>query len=682
MKFLLLCYSHFRSTFFLITCLFWLCGLSSCSQTDSAAHNEIKKQLQITDSLIIAGKGDSAIALLQKLRTGIPASDPLICTYYYLLSGHNFNSPALMNKYADSAMVFFADQKTIEKYPNEYFQSVLTKGDACLKNKDYIGALKYYYKGQEILPAGICDNGNLASKIGVIYFAQKNYIMAARYQAKSYSRLGQCSDGITAQKLFFLKQGALNNTGFSFQKAGMPDSAIKYYLKDVALIDNTERTRQIDERYINSARLVVYDNLGGINLQQGNLQLAKSYLDKSTALDKGNMDGAGIPPLLKLAELNLKTGNYADIAGLFSKSRILLTLYPDENIDSELKWNRLYAQYLFKINEPAKAYHFLNTYLDLKEHEDKTYSDLYRLNIDSELKSLQQKQALVKLQEQDKIKRMYIVGFAIFVIFSVATILMISRILKRTKESRETVTKHNKELQRAMDELERVNKNYIRIMRVMAHDLRNPLSGITGLAAMLMIEDEFSEDSKNMLRLIETTGLHSMEMINELLKSGLADENEKLVKQRIDLNSLLYDSVELLQFKAREKNQTIAFEHDNKPLMAEVNHEKIWRVINNIIVNAIKFSHEGGIIKVGISGKESKILISIADNGIGISEEQKDIVFEMFTPAKKSGTNGEQPFGLGLSISKRIIELHGGRIWFESNMGKGTIFYVELPGLD
>lgn len=259
---------------------------------------------------------------------------------------------------------------------------------------------------------------------------------------------------------------------------------------------------------------------------------------------------------------------------------------------------------------------------------------------------------------------------------------MISRTLKDTKGNLHLLAQQNQQLQHTLEEVERTNKNYLRIMRVMAHDLRNPLSGITGLASMLMVEDEFSEDSKTMLKLIETTGLHSMEMINELLKSGLADEDERLVKQRLDLRALLYDSVELLQYRARDKKQQLVFETSDEPIMADINHEKIWRVINNLIVNAIKFSYTGDTIKVGIKEANHHILVYVADNGVGIPAGQEETIFEMFTPAKKTGTNGEQPFGLGLSISKRIIELHGGKIWFEPNASKGTIFYIELPAAE
>ncbi|HEY9197579.1 MAG TPA: ATP-binding protein [Mucilaginibacter sp.] len=73
------------------------------------------------------------------------------------------------------------------------------------------------------------------------------------------------------------------------------------------------------------------------------------------------------------------------------------------------------------------------------------------------------------------------------------------------------------------------------------------------------------------------------------------------------------------------------------------------------------------------------VLISVEDHGIGIPDEMKDKIFDMFTQAKRSGTAGEQAFGLGLAISKQIIEAHSGRIWFESLPGNGTTFYVELP---
>jgi signal transduction histidine kinase len=229
-----------------------------------------------------------------------------------------------------------------------------------------------------------------------------------------------------------------------------------------------------------------------------------------------------------------------------------------------------------------------------------------------------------------------------------------------------------------LQELEAANKNYMRVMRVMAHDLRNPLGGITGIAALLRQED-MGDEAKRMAQLIEATGNHSMEMINELLRSGLAEESEPIEVQRLDVSPILHDTVELLQFKAKEKKQELVFENSNGPVYANINQEKLWRVFNNVIVNAIKFTPGGGTIKVRLYENNRRAIITVEDNGIGIPENDKTKVFDMFTEAKKPGTGGEKPFGLGLSISKRIMSRHKGSIWFESTPGKGTIFYIELP---
>jgi two-component system sensor histidine kinase VicK len=116
-----------------------------------------------------------------------------------------------------------------------------------------------------------------------------------------------------------------------------------------------------------------------------------------------------------------------------------------------------------------------------------------------------------------------------------------------------------------------------------------------------------------------------------------------------------------------------------KPQKLLISREKIWRVISNLISNAIKFSPNGAIINLKITGDNDAIKIAVADNGIGIPDNIKDLVFNKFTSAKRPGTAGEKSFGLGLSICRQIIENHDGEIWFESNTDNGTTFYISLP---
>ncbi|MEO6633921.1 MAG: HAMP domain-containing sensor histidine kinase, partial [Mucilaginibacter sp.] len=170
---------------------------------------------------------------------------------------------------------------------------------------------------------------------------------------------------------------------------------------------------------------------------------------------------------------------------------------------------------------------------------------------------------------------------------------------------------------------------------------------------------------------------NSIELINEILE---ATNNKKttLTKEPADVNSIISNSVELLRFKAAEKNQEIKTLLLDKPMELLLNREKIWRVISNLISNAIKFSPDNSSIWVAIHATEDGVQICVTDNGIGIPDDLKDKVFNMFTEAKRAGTAGEKSFGLGLSICRQIIESHDGKIWFENNPGGGTKFCISL----
>lgn len=653
--------------------------LLGCSKKHNTSDANIRQQILSADSLYFNNSTPAAKHQLTKLRAKLSFTTPAISLYYYLMATHYNTRADQINLYADSALMFFKDPQNADLYPEDYLHALMAKGDACLHLKKYAIALDYYYKAKKTLAKTGCDNGDVASKMGVIYYGQHNYKQAARYWVESYSKLESCNKKVTPQELFFSKQSTLDNIAICYEQAYMPDSARYYYQLDLKLINSSDSSKTINADQINAARIVLYDNLGGLNLKQGNLTEAARYLNLCLAIPYNDRDGARIPPLVKLAELEIKLGNYEKASDAFKKSKVLLKRFMADNLVSEMKWNRMYAIYLTKLGQQDSAYYYLNTYITRKRFIDSSSTELYRLNIEREIESLQQQQSLVTMAQQDSVKKLYIEGFGIIALLSLFIIYLIYRNLKKTKKNHQKTTLQNQQLQQTLAELELVNQNYIRIMRVMAHDLRNPLSGMVGMAAVLLTEDEFSAENRHMLQLIESTGMHSMEMINALLKTGLADENEQEVTTAIDLRSLLYDSVELLQFKASEKGQQIIFEGDDVPVIVNANHEKLWRVFNNLIVNAIKFSYEAGIIKVAIKTENGCAVISISDNGIGIPPGQKDSVFEMFTPAKKAGTHGEQPFGLGLSISKRIIEKHRGKIWFVSNAGAGTTFYIALP---
>jgi signal transduction histidine kinase len=655
---------------------------SSCNLSYNNSNKGLKKLLQSIDSLAMAGKTDIANKKLRKLRPFIKNDDPLLSTYYSYLAEHHKNDSAIMVRYADSAINFFADEAVAKKYPDEYFKALLIKGDASIVSKEYSKALIYYNNAKNLLADGNCDDGDLAAKMASIYYNQENYNIAAKYWAESYALLENCHKPLLPQKLFFLKQAALDNAGYSFQQAGNIDSANYYYNLDLALINKTDSLNAIDSVYTRPARLVLYDNIGGLALKQDNPIKAEDYLSQSIAIQVQDTDGMRIPPYIKLIQLYLQNADYEKAINALRESRRLLDRFSKQNPKSEIKWNRLYAQYLYEQHQPDKAYIYQNTYIRLRDSLDNASFKLRRVDVERELTSIQQHNRLSEMEHQDKLEKIYIAGITIAVLLSVAISLFITRVLQESRKNQKETNLKNEHLQQTLGELEKANQNFIRIMRVMAHDLRNPLSGMIGLATVLHNED-LDADNKRILKRIESTGQKSLDMINDLLKSGFTDENEPIKKKPLDLNELLSESVDMLRFKASEKQQQIIFESDDVPLIARANHENLWRVFGNIIVNAIKFSHAGGTIRVSLHTRIDRLkklaVISVIDSGIGIPESDKDKIFEMFTDAKRPGTDGEQPFGLGLSISKKIVQKHNGKLWFESTPDVGTTFFIELP---
>ncbi len=240
-----------------------------------------------------------------------------------------------------------------------------------------------------------------------------------------------------------------------------------------------------------------------------------------------------------------------------------------------------------------------------------------------------------------------------------------------------TINEQNKTLENALTELKLNSQEKDRILRAVAHDLRNPIGGIASLTS-IMADDSYDEEQKEMISLIRETSKNSLELINEILEAA-NNGPEKTNKELTEINGLINHSVELLRFKALEKQQQINLEPLQQPEELYISSEKIWRVINNLITNALKFSPAGSVVFVKITDMGGEVEIAVKDNGIGIPDKFKNTVFNMFTDAKRPGTAGEKSFGLGLSISRQIVENHKTKIWFDSLENIGTTFYVRLP---
>ena len=280
----------------------------------------------------------------------------------------------------------------------------------------------------------------------------------------------------------------------------------------------------------------------------------------------------------------------------------------------------------------------------------------------------------VTAQKMLKTER-YTVGVVLlaFTLASIIVVIWYSR--KRLKSFYKKIQTQNADMQKTLSALEQSQEENTRMMKIVAHDLRSPMAATVSITSLLLRNDYLLPEDKEMLMLMKTSSLHSLEMISDLLNVNITTEGLK--KEPEEMHTLLRYCVELLKFRAEEKAQNILLAAED--MVANVNREKIWRVFSNLIVNAIKFSPKGSDIELALLDQGDSIQIQVADHGIGIPEEVKDKIFDMFTDARRPGTSGEHSFGLGLAISRQIVEAHGGKIWFRSVAAEGTTFYVVLP---
>jgi signal transduction histidine kinase len=210
---------------------------------------------------------------------------------------------------------------------------------------------------------------------------------------------------------------------------------------------------------------------------------------------------------------------------------------------------------------------------------------------------------------------------------------------------------------------------------MVAHDLRSPIGSTLMIANLILEDPDIKVENKYLLENIKTSCNNSMNLITEMLLPN--KQQNKLKKESVEIDRLLKYCVEILKHKAHEKRQKV---HLNIfPVSALINKEKMWRVLTNLIANAIKFTPNGKNIYILMNSTHEKVTITIKDEGIGIPNSIKDQLFEWDTMSKREGTNGEKPFGMGLAISRQIISAHQGKIWFESQENKGASFYVEFP---
>lgn len=230
-----------------------------------------------------------------------------------------------------------------------------------------------------------------------------------------------------------------------------------------------------------------------------------------------------------------------------------------------------------------------------------------------------------------------------------------------------------------LKELEQLNELKNEFLSVVSHDLRSPLATIGGYVNYLLKKGELSEIQGKYLLSIREISDNLYSLVNELLDISKIEAGVmQLNKERADIAEIINGSINNFMILAIDKNNRIEFFDELDNPIVSVDRMKILQVINNLISNAIKFT-ENGTITVRATEEDANIIISVEDSGVGIRKKELKGLFTQYSYFHKEGTRGEIGTGLGLAICKRFIELHGGEMGVQSEVGRGSIFKFNIP---
>ena len=231
--------------------------------------------------------------------------------------------------------------------------------------------------------------------------------------------------------------------------------------------------------------------------------------------------------------------------------------------------------------------------------------------------------------------------------------------------------------------IDRERRNFVSNV---SHELRTPLTSIKSYTEALVDGAwENKEIAPGFLKVIETETDRMMRMITDLLNLSRMDQNRlALEKEFINMNELVVHIVNrfemVLQSEPyRDKNYRILTDITQRDLWVELDQDKITQVLDNIINNAIKYSPDGGRIIVRLMETHTDIIVSVSDEGLGISRKDIPHLFDRFYRVDKARSRAMGGSGLGLAIAQEVIQLHGGKIWVNSIENKGSTFFVSLP---
>jgi signal transduction histidine kinase len=230
----------------------------------------------------------------------------------------------------------------------------------------------------------------------------------------------------------------------------------------------------------------------------------------------------------------------------------------------------------------------------------------------------------------------------------------------------------------AVEQLERLNRAKSEFVSIVSHEFRTPLTGIQGFSEMMRDEDLTLDEMREYAGDINKDAQRLNRMINEMLDLDRMESGRMTMHpERIDLNAVVDDVAGRVRPNAPNHTLTLDLQKDLPQINAD--RDRLTQVVSNLVNNAVKYSPTGGRITVTTRAENGELRLDVRDEGLGIPPDAIETIFERYSRVDSLATKDIPGTGLGLPIVRQIVQLHGGKVWAESELGRGSVFHVVLP---
>ena len=239
-----------------------------------------------------------------------------------------------------------------------------------------------------------------------------------------------------------------------------------------------------------------------------------------------------------------------------------------------------------------------------------------------------------------------------------------------------------KELLASKIHAESANRTKSEFLANMSHELRTPLNSVIGFSDILTerIVGPLNDKQSRYIENISSSGKHLLNLINDILDISKIEAGKMdLYYEVFDASQAVSEVISILNPLAAKKNIHLSYECNSSNIQINADKGKFKQMLYNLAGNSVKFTPSGGYVTIYLSVEDDALVTSIKDTGIGISENDQNILFKPFVQLDSAVNRRFEGTGLGLALVKNIVELHGGNIWLESELGKGSIFYFRVP---